>query len=624
VTSTKPRADRSRWADVPETWRDELSDDTLREMAGDAVFERGLTYFNESRVTLARDGGGNATFKVSGTQTYSTELYFEDLGLHVDCNCPHGQDGHFCKHMVAAGLFWRGHLGGDAPAPSKAKAPSARAAKAALTKARKRDDLQAFVESRDAAALASLLWHWAERDRELMAELNAWAATEQAGADPALLKKALDALLVSTREFLPYREAFAYALRAGKSIKLLEAALARDPVQALGAAEHALRRLYRVAEHADDSSGEIGGVMQSCIEVVQRALACKPPPAAWAERFIGLFDDDPFGLWDVNAVLDAAGAEVTARYGKVLATRWAAIEAGRGKGDAKKEVSWGTGGARTEADHERDRIRRLMLGELERHGDVATVIDFMKRSARRDHEHLQVIQYCEKHGREREALALAEAAHKRDPKSFQFEDAVLRCWERDGWDEKAFALRKQRYWRSANLAEYVALLRAAKAARQPLDALRADVEAMLVAREKKAPATPAWAARGLSRDRGVDVSLRARWLLYEGRIGEALALVKTPSACHAQVLMDIAQRLDASANADAFTLIDRVARADVERSQGRYDEAIERVGLACRRLDSAHARQYLAQLRSEYKAKRNFVKALDTLQIGDGEPGDAA
>jgi hypothetical protein len=623
VTSAKPRADRSRWADVPDTWRDELHDDTLREMAGDAVFERGVAYFNEGRVTLARDGGGNATFKVKGKQTYSTELYFEDLGLHVDCNCPHGQDGHFCKHMVAAGLFWRGHLGGDAPAPSKAKAPSASAAKAALTKARKRDDLQAFVESRDAAALASLLWHWAERDRELMAELNAWAATEQAGADPALLKTALDALLVSTRDFLPYREAFAYALRAGKSIKLLEAALACDPAQALGAAEHALRRLYRVAEQADDSSGEIGGVMLSCIDVVQRALACKPPPATWAERFVGLLDDDPFGLWDVNAVLDAAGAEVTARYGKVLAARWAAIEAGRGKGDAKKEVSWGTGGARTEADYERDRIRGLMLGELERQGDVATVIDFMKRSARRDHEHLQVIQYCEKHGREREALALAEAAHKRDPTSFQFEDAVLRCWERDGWDEKAFALRKHRYWRSANLDEYAALLRAAKAAKQPLDALRAEVEAMLVAREKKAPAAPAWATRGLAPSRGADMSARAQWLLYEGRVQEALALAKTPGACHAQVLLDIARRLGADANADAFALIDRVARAEVERSSGRYNEAVDLVSLACRRLDRDAVRQYLARLKGEYKAKRNFVKALDTLQIGDGARSDA-
>ena len=43
------------------------------------------------------------------------------------------------------------------------------------------------------SSLSSLLWHWAERERDLMAELKAWAASEQAGDDPALIKKALDA-----------------------------------------------------------------------------------------------------------------------------------------------------------------------------------------------------------------------------------------------------------------------------------------------------------------------------------------------------------------------------------------------------------------------------------------------
>ena len=277
------------------------------------------------------------------------------------------------------------------------------------------------------SSLSSLLWHWAERERDLMAELKAWAASEQAGDDPALIKKALDALLVSTRDFIPYRDTFAYARRAAKSLKLLEQALRQGPAQELDAAEHELRCLYRVAEHADDSGGSIGDVMNDCIDVVMRALSQQPPKPAWAERFIGLHNDDPFGLWDVNAVLDAAGPEVTHHYSKVLAKRWASIEAGRGKGDAKKAVSWGSDGAKTEADYERDRIRCLLIADLGRQGDPAAVIDFMKRSARSDHDLVDTIVYCEKHGHEREALALAEAAHKRDPKSRMIEDAMLRC-----------------------------------------------------------------------------------------------------------------------------------------------------------------------------------------------------
>jgi uncharacterized Zn finger protein len=135
-----PRADKSRWAEVPESWQQELSDETLLDCAGKTIFARGVEYFEQGLVTLARDGGGNATFEVEGTQTYSTEVYFEDVGLHVDCTCPHAQNGDFCKHMVAAALLWRRHLGGEAAAPPR-KARTATAEKAAQTKARKRDDL---------------------------------------------------------------------------------------------------------------------------------------------------------------------------------------------------------------------------------------------------------------------------------------------------------------------------------------------------------------------------------------------------------------------------------------------------------------------------------------------------
>lgn len=611
---------QSRWADVPDIWQDELSDATLREMAGDEVFQRGLAYFAEGRVSLARDGGGNATFHVAGTHRYATELYFEDVGLHVDCSCPQGQEGHFCKHMVAAALCWRQHLGGEvAPATAvEDKSKSERTAKAQQTKARKQGELQAFVASRDAVALSALLWQWAERDRHLMAELKMWAAGEQASADPAQLHKALDAALVSTSKFLAYRDTFAYAQRARKALPLLEQALHRSAGQALAAAEHALRRLYRVAAQADDSGGVIGDLMHEGMNIARKALAKEPPPAAWAERFLALLDDDPYGLWDVDAVLAAAGPEVAERYGKVLSKRWSAIEAGRGQGDANKVVSWGMGGQRTEADYERDRIRRLLVAELKRQDDVPAAIDFMKKTAQRDHEWVEAVVYCEAQGRGREALALAEAANKASPGHWQIEDALLRCWERDGWDEKVYALRKQRYWQRPHLENYAALLRAAQAAKQPLDALRAEVETLLIEREKAVASRTTLGWRSTTSSNKPDVSDRAQWLLFEKRAGDALALVCTTSTCHPQVLMQVAAAADKAHDAQAFALIDRVARHEVQHSTGRYDEAVDAVKLACGRLDDTAARQYLARLKAEFKAKRNFVKALDALSLPNG------
>jgi hypothetical protein len=612
------RGSKSCWDDVPDNWREELGNKMLRECAGDTVFERGVAYFNDGRVTLARDGGGNATFKVKGTQTYSTELYFEDLGLHVDCNCPHGQEGHFCKHIVAAALLWRQHLGGEAPAPvANGPKPTERAAKAQQTKARKRGELRAFVEGQDSKRLSALLWQWADRETHLMAELKAWAASEQALQDPSQLNDAIDALLPPARGFLPYSPAAAYARRGEQVLPLLDQARECDAAAALAASEHALRRLYRTAAHADDSSGEVGGLLQSLVERIRLAVAAKPPPAAWAERLLGLIAADPYGVWAAEPVLDVGGHELRQRYSKLLDKRWQAIEEGKGKGDPKKETSWGSGGARTEADDERDRIRRLLIADLTHRQEHDAAVAFMARTARRDVEHLEVIRYCDERGRHREALALAEAAYKRDPKSFIFQDAVLKCWERDGWDEKAFALRKQRYWASLRLDEYQKMIDVAKAARQPLGELRAEVETMLLAREiavapAKRPSYGRVAGEAASGQR--DVSLRAQWLLHEGRVDEALALVvKADHWCGDGVALALARRLDHKHDEQAFTLIDRVARNEIEHSTGRYDTALDLVRLAFERLNSKMKHAYTARLQTDYKAKRNFIKALDAL-----------
>lgn len=598
----------SRWADVPDSWQQELSDETLLDCAGKTIFARGVEYFEQGQVTLARDGGGNATFKVQGTQTYSTELYFEDVGLHSDCTCPHAQDGHFCKHMVAAALLWRQHLGGEVAVPPR-KVKSATAERAAQTKARKRDDLKTFVETQSAAALAERLWAWAERDRELMADLKAWAATAQAHDDPKLLNKALDELLKSNRDFLDVRDTSAYFQRARKALPVIEAALARDPAQGRAAAEHALKRLYRVALHADDSNGPIGDLITDCMRVVQQSLAAAPPSADWADTFLQLVEADPYGIWHVNDVLDAAGHEVSRRWSKLLVQRWEKFEAGQGRGDAKKEVSWGTGGTLTEADMERRFLRRECLADLERQQDVAALIAFARRTASGDWDHDEVVRLCEKHGRWREALAAAQAAHKANPKSHLAEETLLRCYERDGWDNEAFALRKQRFWNHTRPEEWRALLKVAQAAKQDLDALRREAEAMLLARESRPAPTRGW-LQSHQREAGPVVSQRVQWLLLEDRALDALTALQAPNACHPTLLLELSTRLDAKHDAQAFALCDRVARHLMAQSNGRYDDVIDAVRMACKRLDKTEARRYVEQLRIDFKAKRNFTKAL--------------
>lgn len=110
----------------------DLSDASLRDLAGDKVFARGQTYAASGAVQELEDlppasgrlMGAQAT--VHGTELYSSKIeWLPAEGFEGDCDCPHGQDGFFCKHQVALAMVWRAQLGGGAVAADPAAAKKA-------------------------------------------------------------------------------------------------------------------------------------------------------------------------------------------------------------------------------------------------------------------------------------------------------------------------------------------------------------------------------------------------------------------------------------------------------------------------------------------------------------------
>ncbi|MFR9675183.1 SWIM zinc finger family protein [Streptomyces sp. TR06-5] len=72
----------------------------LRELAGDAGFERGERCVAAVSELRLRDGELRAV--VSGTEPY--RVWLDVRTLDGDCECPHADEGAFCKHLVAVGL----------------------------------------------------------------------------------------------------------------------------------------------------------------------------------------------------------------------------------------------------------------------------------------------------------------------------------------------------------------------------------------------------------------------------------------------------------------------------------------------------------------------------------------
>ena len=79
---------------------------TLREEAGSTYFGRGLDYFKSGYVKKLEVHGNRIEGSVRGSRLYhcSIECDIDADSLFGECSCPLGDDGEFCKHLVALGL----------------------------------------------------------------------------------------------------------------------------------------------------------------------------------------------------------------------------------------------------------------------------------------------------------------------------------------------------------------------------------------------------------------------------------------------------------------------------------------------------------------------------------------
>ena len=606
---------------LPAEWLVELSPASLEDVASATVFGRGLAYFTDGRCELIRDAGTATTWQVRGSSDYEVELYFEDPGLHANCTCPHARDGAFCKHVVSAGLAWAELLGMDVTveAGPKAKAVAQRAAAAAA----KHNELRQFLEARPGAELAGRLLHWAGRDREMLADLRAWKASSEVAAQPHAWKPAIAEILKKTRDFYDWRESSRYAQRAEAVVPLLRDVLAADPVTARDACVATLRRLFKIGEDADDSDGAIGGVLHAVHDVLLDALAAHPPQGIeagkWLETWLKLQDEDPWGLWDDDGMLEAAGPEVGARYFEQVARDWRRWLAGRKESQAR--ASGSKGGALHDGNGwnaERARIRQRYLSALEARGDIAGQIEAMAADLEGAHEYVALAQALEAAGRPRDALAWLESAYKLHARDSRLQDALLGAYERDGCVDEALAIRRTQLEAHPSAAHYLAVLAAAAAAGRDVQRDRSELHDWAARHHEGARV--GWRGRGsaLGLGGGVvsrNVSVRAAWLMAEGRHTDALALARAQDAgVDEGIWLALARRLG-GADAPVADLVFQSLLAHRMRSaQSPYREELDLVREWLSAVPPATARERWVSLKSDFRAKRNFVAGLEVMK----------
>lgn len=265
--------------------------------------------------------------------------------------------------------------------------------------------------------------------------------------------------------------------------------------------------------------------------------------------------------------------------------------------------------------YERAKLRSRYIGDLKRQGDSATLLDAMSSNLQGANEFSELIAFCESEGKMRKALDYALKARKLFPGDWRTEEDLLRCYERDGWDAEALAIRRARLEKQPTVDNFALALQSAEAAGQDITQYRAALYEWAAERELQAQTAKTLSYRPMPANPGRNVTTRVQWLLHEKKIGDALALVQSPHTCNDDLLYEISQIIRSDQPEQALALLHRVFAFQMPRASTPYAEVLRLVKEIGLMMPQPENRQWLARVRAEYKAKRNFIKGMDAMKL---------
>jgi hypothetical protein len=235
----------------------------------------------------------------------------------------------------------------------------------------------------------------------------------------------------------------------------------------------------------------------------------------------------------------------------------------------------------------------------------------MTASADSGHEWVEVVELCEAQGWFREAMQWATHAHKLFPDNGRTEDALLRAYERDGWDDEALTIRRRQLQQQPTDERYLACLAAAERAGQDRAAYRQELMDWMAGRELQTVLLPPERV-GFPKRTSVErvVSRRVSWCLAEGRWQDALAVVQPPNVCEPRTLYRLALALPSAEQERAVWLLQRVFDAHMTQSKSPYSKELALVREIVARMLPAQASAWVSGLRQTYKARRVFLAGL--------------
>jgi uncharacterized Zn finger protein len=240
----------------------QLNLDNYKKVIASHILQRGRDYYyNGHVISLEKVGEGHWSANVKGTITYTAEIQLDDNGdIYHDCTCPYDW-GPTCKH-IAAVLYAI-----EATFPecydSKPRKPRKR-------RRTRKDKVRAILESLSNQQLVSILTEIATNDRQVALTLLARFGSEGEGKK-AYIRMAKDALKLGQDRggFIDYWGAPEAARGLWEILNRAEELVRHGNYsESISIAQAILETAIPAIEYTDDSTGALGGCIDSTCEIL--------------------------------------------------------------------------------------------------------------------------------------------------------------------------------------------------------------------------------------------------------------------------------------------------------------------------------------------------------------------
>ncbi len=566
-----------------------FSRSTVMDLAGFAVYGRGVDYFRSGRVEPEAGGDSRLRATVRGSVPYTVELRAERGHPDWSCTCPYAEDGSFCKHVVAVCLLLD---------PDGMEAlPEDPAPPLAVSRAEEVGLLADHVDGLDRDRLVELVLEVAEQDWRLRERLLAEArATRGQGPDLAMWRRRIDAAFTPYDDFVPYQEAAAWAGEVHELIDgLAELCEAGHPEAAALLAEHAHRRADEAIGYVDDSDGWLMGISEQLAELHLRAcVEGEPDPVELAGRLLALeLTSELDGFHRAAATYAGVlGPEGVAEYQRLVEPRW-------------DEVS-----AHTEGwSPQRFSLREAMVGVALAAGDPDELIAVYRRDLQTPDVYLEIARTLVAAGRDEEAETWArdglEAFSERSWQTPPLREFLAGMLRERGERSAAVELFWDAFVRAPSLTAYRRLL---DEAGDDAPSVKARAIETLTDRVER-PGDEQ--ARGSSGPSGVLVEI----LAYEGEMERAWK-VATDHGCDRRMWLTLARGREETHPLDAIGVYQPETFRLIEaKKNATYRQAVDllsRIRRLARQADEPQRfEDILERIRAEHGRKRNLMKLID-------------